>query len=199
MAKTKTNKKTFIIVLFLVLVVALGIGYAAFSDTLTISGNANANGSFDLQFTDARVVSMVGVDTTNTTISIDSSKDNDWVDVVVADLAYPGAGAQFHVEITNKGTTPAVVTGVTPTNVTGNSKAIKINGLNNVITTGHGAIQPGGKCSIDFTVEWDPTVDTLQPETGKTQEECSFSLEITYGQDTTNLFNGTTDHNDVNP
>ena len=194
----KTNKKTFIIVLFLVLIVALGIGYAAFSDTLLISGNANANGNFDLQFTDAQIVTSQGVrlDGTNpTSIAIDTS-DNDTVNVNVADLAYPGAGVQFHVEITNVGTAPAVVTGVTPTNATGNSHAIKITGLNNVITTGHDAIQPGGTCSIDFTVEWDPTVEELNSSSG---ESCSFGLQIEYGQDTSNLFNGTTDHTDVNP
>lgn len=195
MAKTKTNKKTFIIVLFLVLVVALGIGYAAFSDTLLISGTANANGNFDLQFTAAEIVKATGVDTTNTTAVIDST-DHDTLTVNVADLGYPGAGVQFHAVITNLGTVPAVVTGVTPTNITGNSHAIKISGLD-AITTSHPTIQPNGTCAVDFTVEWDPTVNELNDTTNG--ESCTFSLQIEYGQANVELFNGTTDHNDVNP
>ena len=198
MAKTKTNKKTFIIVLFLILVVALGIGYAAFSDTLLISGNANANGNFDLQFTAASVVQAVGVDSTNTTITIDTT-DNDTVNVYVAELGYPGAGAQFHVVITNMGTVPAVVTGLTPTNITGNGHAIKITGLD-AVSTGHAPIPAGGTCSIDFTVEWDPTISELNAvnaTNNKPEETCSFSLQIEYGQSPVNVFNGTNDHVDA--
>ena len=187
---TKTNKKFFIIALILVLILALGIGYAAFSDTLTITGTASANGKFDLEFTSATVESSVGV----TTATAVPSADKNTLTVTVSDLAYPGAGAEFQAVITNVGTTPAKISSVTPTNITGDGNAIKITGLD-AITTSHPTIQPNGTCTINFTVEWDSTVDTLTNST--TGDSCSFSLVINYTQDTTSTFSGSSNHTDA--
>ena len=193
-AKKSSNKKLFIVGL-IVLILALAIGYAAFSDTLTISGTANASGSFDVQFESASVVSMVGVDETNTKATI--SADKNTLTVVCKDLAYQGAGAQFHAVIKNVGTIPAKITSVTPTNISGNGHAITISGLD-VITTNHPTLTAQGTCAIDFTVEWDPNVATLDPTKdgeGGATANCSFELEIKYEQDTT-AFTGTTNHVD---
>lgn len=196
MADTKKeSKKKYFIVVLIVLLLALAIGYAAFSDTLTISGTANASGSFDVQFESASVVSAVGVDTTRTTATI--SGDKNTLTVVCKDLAYQGAGAQFHAVIKNVGTIPAKITSVTPTNITGNGHAIKISGLE-TITASHPTLQAQGTCAIDFTVTWDPDVATLDPTKdgeGGATADCSFALEIKYEQDTT-AFNGITNHID---
>lgn len=193
----KSNKKVIAVVLFLVLILALGVGYAFFSDTLTISGTANANGSFDLQFTnDSQLVTSQGVRTTGTNpTGVSISADKNTLTVTVADLEYPGAGAQFRAVIKNVGSIPAKVTGLTPTtnNITG-ADSIKITGLN-VINDNHNTIEPNGTCIIDFTVEWDPTKDLTDSVNGDT---VSFELGIEYEQDTT-TFSGSSSHSDTNP
>ena len=183
-----TSKKGFLVVLFIVLILALAIGYAAFTDTLTISGTANANGKLDLEFTEASgLVSCEGVDETLTTATV--SADKNTLNVVVKDLAYPGAGAQFKAVIKNVGTAPAKVTSLTPTNISG-ADSIKIEGLD-AITTGHSTIDVNGTCEVNFTVVWDPTKDL----TNASGDSVSFSLVINYGQDTTD-FAGTASHSD---
>lgn len=196
---TNKQKKTRLIVLLLVvLLIALAVGYAAFSDTLTITGTATATGKFDLEFNAASLVSSVGCTAGEPTISADKNT----LTVSVTDLAFPGAGAQYHAVIKNVGTSPAKIKAVRPTNITGNGNAIKITGLD-VITTSHPAIAVNGTCAIDFTVEWDPTVDTL--DTTKNGEgtgdkaQLSFTLEIEYEQDKTTLFSGSASHTDSNP
>ena len=186
----KSNKK-YLIALLIVFILALAIGYAAFSDTLTISGTANANGTFDLQFANPTVVTTVGCDEEGTTAVL--SEENDKLTVNVKDLAYPGAGAQFSVEIVNKGTIPAKVLNVTPTNIEG-SDNIKITGLD-AITTSHPTLEAGDTCTVNFTVEWDANSTTELTDEEKTG--ISFGLEIEYTQDITDVFSGSASHTDA--
>ena len=186
----KTNKK-YLIVLLIVFILALAIGYAAFSDTLTISGTANANGTFDLQFANPTVVSAIGCNKDATTAVL--SEENDKLTVNVTDLAYPGAGAQFSVEIVNKGTIPAKVLNVVPTNITG-SDNIKITGLD-AITTSHPTLEAGDTCTLNFTVEWDK--DSTKELTDEEKTGISFGLEIEYTQDTAEVFSGSASHTDA--
>ena len=190
------SKKNYFIVMLIVLLLGLAVGYAAFSDTLTISGTANASGSFDLEFYSASLVTSAGIDTTNSGVSI--SQDKNTLTVTCKDLAYPGAGAQFHAVIKNVGTVPAKIKSVNPTNITGNGNAIVISGLD-AITANHSQIAAQGTCAIDFTVMWDPnvtTLDTTKDGEGGATANCTFTLEIEYEQDTT-TFNGTTNHVDA--
>ena len=185
-----SNKKSrkYLIVLLIVFVLALAVGYAAFNDTLTITGTANANGTFDMKFTSATVDKTVGVDATGTTATI--SEDEDTVTVAVKDLAYPGAGAQFTVEIKNEGTIPAKVQSVTPTGIEGSTN-IKIKGLD-AITAEHPTIQAGETCTLTFTVEWDK--DSEAELTEEEKSGISFNLDVEYVQDTTDVFDGTPSH-----
>ena len=193
----KSGKKRLVVVLIIVLLIALAVGYAGFTDTLTITGSASATGTFDLEFNSATVVSSVGC--TAATPSITDGGDT--LTVSVTDLAFPGAGAQIQAVIKNVGTAPAKIKALTPTNITGNTNAIKITGLN-ALTTSHAAIEPNGTCTVDFTVEWDSTVDTLDSskagEGTGANATLSFSLVIEYEQDTTTLFNGSASHSDNN-
>ncbi len=190
----KENKKKIFIIILIVLLLGLAVGYAAFADTLNISGTANASGSFDIEFNSAKVVTSAGVNETETKATI--SEDKNTLTVTVKDLAYPGAGAQFQAVIKNVGTVPAKVKAVTPTNIDGNGNAIVIKGLD-AITTSHPVLAPNGTCTIDFTVEWDPDVTTLdETKAGEGKDdlaELSFNLEIEYEQDTTQ-FTGTQGH-----
>ncbi len=186
----KKTKKKFLVILLIVLLLGLAVGYAAFSDVLTITGTANANGTFDLIFYDATVSHKTGVNETNTTATI--SDDGDTLTVVCADLAYPGAGAQYNVVIKNVGTIPAKVKSVTPTNITGNGSNIIIDGLD-AITTSHPTLNAGDTCNLTFTVKWDPDCTDPLAAGGET---CSFQLVIEYEQDTT-IFGGGKSHIDL--
>lgn len=189
----KSSKKKYIIVALIVLLLALAVGYAAFTDTLTISGTASAKGTFNLEFTKATLDKSEGVTVDDTTPEngtyIKISDDKDTVNVVVKDLAYPGAGAQFTVVIKNVGTTPAVLKSVTPVGI--NDDDIKVTFPDGLVAEEKIAAQ--GECTITFTVEWDKnsTLDTSTlGETGKTLD---FSLTLEYEQDTT-PFNGAASH-----
>ena len=188
MKREKENKNTLIIIL-IILLLLLAVGYASFSDILTISGTANAKGTFNLEFQNAEIVTAVRVNEEGTKAEI--SEDKNTLNVNVADLAYPGAGVEFSVDIVNVGSIPAVVNAVTPTNITG-SEHIKIEGLD-VITTSHPTIEAGGKCNIHFTVEWPVTATNQLGENG---ESTSFNLEIEYTQGTGKKFEGNAKHED---
>jgi len=188
--KKEGNKKLFI-VLLLVLLLALAVGYAAFSDTLTISGTANVNGSFDVKFVAANVLEQEGC-TANILIDdqtggSETNIDDDLLTVSVVDLAYPGAGASFHATIQNVGSIPVKITGVTPTNITGNGNAIKITGLN-IFDNNHATLSANDTCDFTFTVEWDEAVTVLNNTIdGENGSDFSFGLVITYEQDTTSV------------
>ena len=184
MKKSKEKSRKGLIVLLIIFLLALAIGYAAFNDVLTITGTANANGTFDMEFTSCTVKNAVGVD---------ASADKDTLTVVVKDLAYPGAGAEFDVVITNVGTIPAKIKSVTPTGITG-SNNIKITGLDQ-ISTEHPTIEANGTCSLDFTVEWDKNSTQELTETEK--NGISFELQVEYEQDAENVFEGTSAHTDA--
>ena len=174
-----------------ILLLALAVGYAAFSDTLTISGTANAKGTFDLEFQNPVVDSTVGCNVAGTTATV--STDKNTLDVAVKDLAYPGAGAQFTVDIVNVGSIPAKVTSVTPVGLSG-SENIKISGLDQ-ITTDHPVVEAGDKCTLTFTVEWDEESSAELTEAEK--EGVAFSLEVEYTQSTDGAtFDGAADHID---
>ena len=187
--KVRINNKKIFILILIVLLLILAVGYAVFSETLTISGTANAKGTFDLEFQNAEVVKNIGANAEETTAEI--SADKNTLIVNVADLAYPGAGVEFSVDIVNVGTMPAVVQAVTPNNITGSDK-IKVTGLDG-IKAGHPKIEVGDRCNIHFTVEWPEDVT----EIGEYESSISFGLQIEYTQSTGEVFDGQVSHTDT--
>ena len=187
--KVRVNNKKILILLLIILLLILAVGYAVFSETLTISGTANAKGTFDLEFQNAEVVKNVGADVEKTTVVI--SEDKNILTINAADLAYPGAGVEFSVDIVNVGTMPAAVQAVTPTNITGSDK-IKVTGLDG-IKVSHPKIEVGDRCNIHFTVEWPfDSGEILEDESS-----ISFGLQIEYTQSTGETFKGTVSHTDT--
>ncbi|MBO5141574.1 MAG: hypothetical protein J6C46_01010 [Clostridia bacterium] len=184
MNNSKKGNKKYLLAVLVLFILALAAGYAAFSDTLIITGTANASGKFDMEFTKCTVTGAVGVDATATKGEI--STDKDTLTVTVKDLAYPGAGAQFDVVVTNVGTVPAKVNDVRPVDFT--SENIIIEGLE-AIGEHTGTIAPGGTCEFSFTVEWDPTKDEAVDN-----ETVTFGIEVDYTQDTTDVFEGSASH-----
>ena len=188
--KTKKNKNLIIIIIILFLLI-LAIGYAAFSEKLTISGTANANGTFDVEFQNAEKVKMIGVDEENTTAVISAEKNK--LTVNVADLAYPGAGVEFSVDIYNNGTIPATVNDVKLKEIT-ETEYIQVKGLEQ-ITSEHQTIEAGDTCNIHFTVEW--PADKI-PETALNENESgTFELQIEYTQATGAEFDGKPSHTEI--
>ena len=187
--KVRVNNKNAFIIILIILLLIIAVGYAVFSEILTISGTANAKGTFDLEFQNAEIVKNIGADVEKTTAEI--SVDKNTLTVNVADLAYPGAGVEFSVDIVNVGTMPAEVQAVTPTNITGNDK-IKVTGLEE-IKVGHPKIEVGDRCNIHFTVEW--PVDS--GEILESESTISFGLQIEYMQTTGEKFDGNTSHTDT--
>lgn len=182
----KTKRKNYLAIVLVVLLLGISIGYAAFSDSVNISGTANTNGTFDLQFKSAKLDSCEGVvtdgvDPTSAT-HIAISEDKDTASVVVKDLQYPGAGAQFTVVIQNVGTIPAKLTGITPVGVDDDDIIVTFPEM----SEGE-KIASQGECSITFTVQWDEAATDQTPKT------LDFSLQLDYEQDTT-PFQGTVEH-----
>lgn len=188
--KTKLNKKLLVIVL-IVLLLALAIGYAAFSDVLRVSGTANAKGSFDLEFRNAKLVNSAGVDVTNSKLTISENKNE--LTVNTANLAYPGAGAEYSVDIYNNGSISADVTDVVYNRTKGND-FIKIEGLEQ-INESHKTLAPGETCNIHFTVRWDENAtNALESES----ESVTYTLTLNYEQSNNNkTFTGNTSHTDT--
>lgn len=191
MKTQKTKNKKYILILLAVLLLGLAVGYAAFSDTLAITGTANANGTFDMNFVGWTKSNAVGVDPDRTKCEILDGGDT--LRVVVADLAYPGAGVQFNVTIENDGRIPAKVKSVAPINITGND-AIIITGLDDLAThhnTDDTAIDLYDTCTFSFTVQWDPNHSgEFATEEDKQVE---FNLAIEYEQ-VVDTFTGSASH-----
>ena len=182
--------KKYLIIVLVVLLLGLAVGYAAFSDTLTITGTATAKGNFDVQFDSATVDARSGVNIANTTATISTDKNR--LNVQVADMGYPGAGAQITTVIKNVGTIPAKIKAITPENLDASSN-IEIVGLD-VLSTSHETLQPDGTCTVTFYVRWKPDAQTPITDT----ETVNFSLAIEYEQDT-NAIQFTNTHADSNP
>ena len=191
---SNNGNKKYLMILLLVLAFSLAVGYAVFSDTLTITGTANAKGSFDVNFISADIVDSEGINVSESVVDITGTDDT--LEVVIKDLAYPGAGAQIQAVIKNEGTVPAKVVSVTPTNIDGNGNAIKLTGLD-AITTSHKTLAAGETCTIDFVVSWDSSVGTLDTSVDGENDttDFNFGLIIDYEQDTT-AFSGTASHSD---
>ena len=103
------KKKNMIIIWVIALILVVAVGYAIFSDMLNINGSATAKGDFSLSYT----------------CDIDESSDNEESAkcevqgnkvTMESTLLKPNEGTIFHVTVTNNGTIPAVLKGVTSPN-----------------------------------------------------------------------------------
>ncbi|MBR2009490.1 MAG: hypothetical protein IJ936_05125 [Peptococcaceae bacterium] len=182
----KTKKRNYLIIALIVLLLALAIGYAAFSDSLTISGTANAKGTFDMEFTSAKIDTETakGIDTANSSATI--STDKNTVSVTIKDLAYPGAGTNVTVVAKNNGTVPAKLTGLTFDGI--DDADIEVTFPDGLAVDE--VLQPGGTCTITFSVKWKKTSEL------KTEKSLDFSAKLDYSQETVE-FTGTPAHTDA--
>lgn len=119
------KKQSLIIIGVIAFVLAMSVGYALFSKTIIINGTATAKGNFDVEFTTVTVNSEVGSVGTTATISGDKNS----LDITVPKLEYPGAYVEIEVNITNKGSIPAVLKSIEETGLTTDA-AIKVSYTN---------------------------------------------------------------------
>lgn len=190
--KKQTKNKKYVLMVLVVLLLGLAVGYAAFSDVLHISGSANAYGTFDVQFTsctintaNSRGYNTSGADATGATISADGKT----LTVTVDQLAYPGAGVQFDTVITNVGSIPATVKGLSNRNNEEGAGVFVIDGL--TLPGDHATtLNQLDTCQFSFVVYWDPESTT---QLTADNHEISFTLDIEYEQDTT-PFTGVANH-----
>ena len=114
MNKTKRN---YVIIALIIVLLSLDIGYAVLNDQLVINGTANVKGTFDLTFENAEALdsnysnaNLRPVGATNASVTPSSDKD---VLNVAVELAHPGAGQAFKVDIKNNSNVEAICTGLT--------------------------------------------------------------------------------------
>lgn len=183
----KNKKRNYVIVVLVVLLLALAVGYAAFSDTLNITGTANAKGTFNMEFTEATIDTDTakGIDTAGSSAVI--SPDKNTVTVVVKDLAYPGAGTNVTVVAKNVGTVPAKLNGLSFTGL--DDADIKVTFPEGLVA--NEVVQPGGTCTITFSVKWDKESRLT------TNKSLTFTAKLDYVQETEE-FTGTPNHSDAN-
>ena len=183
----KNKKRNYVIVVLVVLLLALAVGYAAFSDTLNITGTANAKGTFNMEFTSATINtdSAKGINAAGSSATI--SDDKNTVTVVVKDLAYPGAGTNVTVVAKNAGTVPAKLNGLSFTGL--DDTDIKVTFPEGLVA--NEVVQPGGTCTITFSVKWDKESKLT------TEKTIEFTAKLDYVQETEE-FTGTPNHSDAN-
>lgn len=168
--KSKISKLVIIAILMIALL-NLSVGYAQVSDGVYVSGIASVKDTFSLRFSNAKVEKVVGANRSRTTAKI--SMDGKILSVNVSDLAYPGAGVEFSVDIVNEGTIPAVVKRIYATN--NGESIIQINRLDKIENTKQ-ILEAGEQYTIRFSVEW-PIEQAISLD-----EKISFDIQIEYEQ-----------------
>jgi len=186
-----------LIIAVLAALLTLSIGYALFSQTINVTGTATGQGSFDMQITQASIVSQVG--SSGATVSLSNS--NHTLNISVPKLEYPGAYVDIQYTIQNKGTINALLT---KSSTTGADYYMALNSTNAIRvqpvikqsgTTLIGQVnfsngytkyyyEPNDSDTEIFRVYWNPNIDT-----GAVNE----SANITY----TIYFEQVTDRNDA--
>lgn len=182
----KKTKRNYLVAVLVIILASLAIGYAAFSETLTISGTANAKGTFDMIFASASIdtANAQGIDKVNSKAEVDPS-DSNVVNVVIKDLAYPGAGAAVTVVIKNNGTVDAVLKKLTLSEV---DPDIEVFYPDAATGFKEGEVVPAqGTCTVTFYVKWKTT------STYTAEKTVDFSATLDYEQYTPE-FNGSTSH-----
>lgn len=167
MKKTKRNST---IIVLLVLIIAIAVGYAAFQTTLTINGTVGSNATWDVKFTDAKLIDGDGNVITNN--SLNSVSKTDTAVTANVTLAYPGDAVKLQTVITNGGTLDARLTSV---NVNTDSLGSELTVTPATHTQGS-VLAHGQSCTNEFVIQWKPS-STAASASG------SFKVTFTYDQD----------------
>ncbi len=163
------NKKILILVL-IALFLMIDIGYAKNLNEVSVTGTCNIKGKIDIQFANPYIVNAVGVNEDEIKAEVSSSGNE--LNVIVSNLAYPGAGVEFSTNIINIGTVPAQIESIEPYGLS-NNNAIKINILDSFNDK---VLQPNETYNIRFSVIWDENYNQ------SVNEKVDFSIVLNYIQ-----------------
>ncbi len=104
------KKKNMVIIGVVALILVVAVGYALFSSTLNINGTATAKGDFNLTY-------ACEIDESSSNEDLASCQVEEGNKVTMeSTLSKPNDAVIFHVTVTNNGTIPAVLKGVTSPN-----------------------------------------------------------------------------------
>ena len=170
------KKQNIAIIGVIAFVLAIAVGYALFSETITVTGTATAKGSFDVEFTKVGTPTCSGFSeecTANNLAVI--SEDKNTLTVTVNKLQYPGAYVEIPVTVTNVGTIPAILTGITESGIGSTNSAVKV--TYSGIAASDAEIAQGTPANMVIRVEWDK-------ENNNTADKFQFSIGLNYTQKT---------------
>jgi len=165
----RSKKRNHAIIVLIVLLIAIAVGYAAYSTVLKINGTATASATWDVKFTDAKLLDSTGaVDSNHGSVTFTDTA----VNATGITLAYPGDAVNLRTVITNGGTLDAKLTTL---NVDKSQLGSEITVTEATHTQGD-VLAHGQSCTSDFVVQWKPN-STAASATG------SFTVTFTYDQD----------------
>ena len=175
------KKKNIFVIIVLSFVLVINVGFSLFSETVTVNGTSNASGNFDVAFTtltrtayDIYPVKEVGSTGAHGTLT----KEGKEIEIVVPALEYPGAYAEFHINIVNSGDIPIrlknigdMVGNVTNGEIKTSNPDIKVNvsGLTDKI------LNKGDIQQFSLMVSWN--VSSV-----KTANNVNFTIKLNYEQ-----------------
>lgn len=163
----KSKKRNYAIIVLIVLLIAIAVGYAAFQSVLTITGNVSGSATWDVKFTDAKLLDSAGaVDSSHGTVS-----KTDTAVTATVTLAYPGDAVNLQTVITNAGTLDAKLTTLNiDKSLLGNDITVT------EATHTQGTVLAAGQhCTSEFVIQWIPS-HNVTSVSGK------FTVTFTYDQ-----------------
>ncbi len=163
------KKHKSILIGFLGFLFSMTVGYALFSQTVTINGTATARGSFDIEFTEAKIVDQVG--STNSSAIISDDKNS--LNISIPKLEYPGAYVVVAVTITNKGSIPAFLESIEEKGLN-SDESIKVS-YTNLSELKNVVFNQNDTQTFNVKVIWDD-------KSNKSSSDVNFTIKLNYKQ-----------------
>ena len=164
------NEKIILIISLLAAILLMNIGYAEVTNVNISSNTAYISNDFNVKFSNISIVKSVGANILDTESLISSDKKS--IDLNNIELAYPGAGIEFSVDILNNGVIPAKINSIDVTGLDYNS-IIQVEICNNVKDM---ILNPNDVQNIHIIVKWDVNSKTI------IEEKQNFNININYVQ-----------------
>lgn len=163
------KKQSIAVLCFISFLLIMTVGYALFSDTLKISGTANAIGTFDMEFSDAKVINEIG--SSNASAIISSDKNS--LEINVPNLKYPGAYVEFNITVGSLGSIPSLLKSIESVNLT-DDPTVKItyDGLEELKNV---TLNQGDTQSFTLKIMWDKN-------SNQSSKDVNFSIKLNYEQ-----------------
>ena len=163
----KNNSKSFIIIALLIMIFTINVGYAKTSNQELSCTPYNSD--FHLEFSNPVLENYQGINKEKTNIIL--TNNNQALVVNVSELAYPGAGAEFSVNIVNSGSLKTKIDSIKVSGLDNSNLKVSVLNEDSIINK---ELNPNQSCKINFTVVWDYNSKYLN--------ETNFELLLNYSQ-----------------